>query len=129
MFGGGSAAQWEVDFKADLSADLWAGNVAATQECEGNGHTAVELVPASGKTLELVFSQAFVVRYRAVGLHAQAEARIKVVHQRETSGVNVTAGVLGTQNAGAGIAGEQESKIGVEPRLLRKGSWAIELSQ
>src|SRR5208337_4452754 len=44
-----------------------------------------------------------------------------VVHQRETPGVYVAAGILGTQNAGAGIAGEQKSKIGVEPCLLRDG--------
>lgn len=72
--------KWEIDLEADLSADLRAGNVAAAQECEGKGNTAVELVPATRKTLELIFAQAVLIRMRAIGFCAQANARAEVVH-------------------------------------------------
>lgn len=123
---GGRVAKWKVDFEANLPADPWACNVASAQEGEGDGHTAVELVPASGKALELVLAQAALVRDRAVSFRAEGNARVDVVGQGEASGVDMAASILSAQNAGAGIACEEESKIGIEPslvadRLLRDG--------
>ncbi len=108
----------EVSLEANLSADFRAGNMAAAEEREGEGEATADLVPASGKPLELVSGEALVVRDRTVSLRAQAQARVQVVHDGEASGVNMAAGILSAQDAGAGIAGEQESEIGIEPGLV-----------
>ena len=80
--------------------------MAAAKKSEGNGHSAIELVPASGKALDLVFAQSLVVRGCAISFHAQGYARAEVVEKGEAPGINMPPGRLNTENPGAGVTSE-----------------------
>ena len=113
-------AQGEVYLKANLTADSWAGDVGAAEKSEGESHAAVELVLATGKALKLVFTEAIVVIDSAIGLNAERDTRVEVMKQRYTPGVDVAAGGLNADHTGAGVAGEKEAEVSVEPGLFRE---------
>jgi len=123
------AVKREVGFEANLAADSGAGDMTATQQGESHGEALGELVPSPGQTLELVFPEALVVGNGTVQFRAKSDAGAEVVLQGETAGVDVAAGVLRAENTGAGVAGEQEAKVGIDARLVGKRLWAMELSQ
>lgn len=109
----------KVNLKAYLASEPGAGDVAAAEERESYTHELGELVCASRKRLQLVFAKATVGTDRGIELGAESEAGGEVMLQREATGVNVAASGLDTEDAGAGVAGEQKSEVGVEPRFVR----------
>lgn len=110
----------EVGFEANLAADSGAGDMTATQQGESHGEALGELVPSPGQTLELVFPEALVVGNGAIQFRAKGDAGAEVVLQGEAPGIDVAAGVLRAENTGAGVAGEQEAKVGIDARLVGK---------
>jgi hypothetical protein len=73
------AGQREVYFEADLAADCWTGDMAATQHGEGEGHSRIELELTASEALQLVFAQAFFVGNGAIKFRAKSYARVEVV--------------------------------------------------
>ena len=110
----------KVYFKAYLAAYSGTGNVAATEDGERDTHAVVELIYASGKGLQLIFAQAAGISDGAIEFCAEREVRGEVVLERKATGVDMASRGLHTEDTGAGVAGEQESEVGVDPALYPK---------
>ncbi len=87
-----SAAEREVYFKPGLAADSGTRDVTAAEQRKGHSDALVDLVLASREALQLVFSEAFVVRDCAVGLDAERYTRVEIVQYGQASGINVAPG-------------------------------------
>ena len=99
-------AKGKVDLEANLSADPGAGDVAATEQAESDGDTIVERVLATGKRLQLVFSQSAVEGEGAVEFRAKRDTGGEVVQKREAAGINLAASGLDPEDASARVARE-----------------------
>ena len=109
----------EIYFVTELAADFRAGDMSAAQGCEGEAHAAVQRPGAAEQGLELVFAEAVVIIDRAVEFAAEREARVEVVLKRQAAGVDMAMSDLNSEDAGAGVAGEEVSEVRVDSCLVR----------
>ena len=113
-------AQGEIHFKADLATKSGAGNVTTAEDRKRYTHELGELVCASRERLQLVFAKAAVGGDRGIEFGTECKARREVVLPGESAGVDMAAGGLYAEDAGAGVAGEEKSEVGVDPGFVRE---------
>jgi hypothetical protein len=111
-------SEGKVHFKADLATDPGAGNVTAAEERKCHTRELGELECASRERLQLVFAKATIGADRSIEFGTECEAWGEVVLIREPACIDMATGSLYAEDASAGVAGEQESEVGVEPGFV-----------
>ena len=107
----GSPEIREIHRKTDLAADLRTGDVSASEQAETETEAIAKRVLAAGHGLKLAFDQIVVFSITAVELASECEPAVEIVKHREAAGVNLAAGVLKSDDAGTGVAGEQYPQV------------------
>src|SRR5579863_9751742 len=98
----GKPAGWKVDGKTDLTADAWACNVSASEQTETEVESVADMVLATSHGLKLASAQIPVFRIGTEDLGSERELRGEVVEHRQSAGVDLAAGVLGSEHTCAG---------------------------
>ncbi len=111
----------EIDSESHLAADLGAGDVFSAEQTETELKAIAKGILPASHGLELTSAQITVFRVAAEQFATEGEAGIEIVEDGKAPDVNLAAGVLNSEHAGARVSGEQEAQVSSDSGFLGDG--------